>query len=213
MYVVHPSPELNALFARKAYQGVVPDKAAFLFVGLDANYEAQIDKKPIFSEIREYHNDGVAFWRKNGVHHPFLLPSYSGDGQFYHRSFARIGFGVEHSDLVSFVELLHMPTVGRNRISATDLDSSHLKALNSAIIEGEAAHIFLPTGVAQLMRKTGIFPWLEQTPTEKMGSLGVLFRSPTKTVYSHLHFSVYGKFELQKVEQAAAIRSLLRRGG
>ena len=211
MYVAHPSSELNALFARKPYQGVAPDKATFLFVGLDANYEAQIDQKPIFSEIKEYHNDGVAFWRNNGVHHPFLLPRYSGDGQFYHRSFARIGFGVEHANLVSFVELLHVPTVGRNNIAATDLDLSHLKRLNFAIIDGEAAHIFLPTGVARLMRKTGVFPWLEQTPIEKVGALGVLFRSPTKVVYSHLHFSVYGKFELQKVEQASAIRSLLRR--
>jgi hypothetical protein len=208
MYVSHPSPELNALFARKPYQGVDPDEATFLFVGLDANYADQIDQHPIFSEIREYHNDGVAFWRKNGVHHPFLLPSYSGDGQFYHRSFARIGFGVEHANIVSFIELLHVPTVGRSKIAATDLDLSHLKRLNSVILEGAAAHIFLPKGVVLLMRKTGVFPWLENSPIEKSGSLGVLFRNPTKTVYSHLHFSVYGKHERQKVEQAAAIQSL-----
>lgn len=208
MYVTHPNPELNALFARKPYQGVAPDKATFLFVGLDANYEAQIDQQPIFSDIREYHNDGVAFWRKNGIHHPFLLPSYSGDGQFYHRSFARIGFGVEHANIVSFIELLHVPTVGRSNIAVTDLDLSYLKRLNSLIIEGEAAHIFLPKGVVLLMRKTGVFPWLEDSPIGKSGSLDILFRNPNKTVYSHLHFSVYGKYERQKVEQAAAIRNL-----
>jgi len=38
MYVPHPSRELTELFAQKPYQGVAPDRAAFLFVGLDANY-------------------------------------------------------------------------------------------------------------------------------------------------------------------------------
>ena len=209
MYVAHPSSELSDLFVRKPHQGAAPEESSFLFVGLDANYEAKIDQMPIFSAIREYHNDGVGFWRKYGVHHPFLLPTYSGDGKFYHRSFAQIGFGVEHADLVSFVELLHLPTVGRSNIVTTDLDSSHLNKLNFAMIDGKAAHIFLPTGVVRLMLKTGAFPWLQPYPIERVGSLCVLFRNPTKVVYSHLHFSVYGKFQLKKVEQAAAIRSLL----
>lgn len=209
MYAAHPSSELSNLFVRKPYQGVEPDEARFLFFGLDANYSAQIDQMSIFSEIREYHNDGVGFWRKYGVHHPFLLPTYSGDGKFYHQSFARIGFSVEHAGLVSFTELLHVPTVGRSNIVTTDLDTSHLKKLNSAILDGKAAHIFLPNGVVRLMLKTGAFPWLQPAPIEKIGSLNVLFRSSTKVVYSHLHFSVYGKFQLQKTEQAEAIRSLL----
>lgn len=209
MYVAHPSSELSDLFVRKPHQGAAPEKARFLFVGLDANYDAQIDQMPIFPAIREYHNDGVGFWRKYGVHHPFLLPTYSGDGKFYHRSFAQIGFGVEHADLVSFVELLHLPTVGRSNIVTADLDPSHLKKLNSSIIDGKATHIFLPTGVVRLMLKSRAFPWLQSNPIEEIGSLDVLFRNPTKVVYSHLHFSVYGKFQPQKVEQAAAIRSLL----
>lgn len=133
-YLAHPSPELNALFAHKPYQGATPERARFLFIGLDANYEAEIETKPIFSKIREYHNDGVAFWRKHGVHHPFLLPEYSGDGRHYHQSFSRIGFGPEHADLVSFVELFHVPTVGRNILVANDLDAAHLNMLNAAIL-------------------------------------------------------------------------------
>jgi len=117
VYILHPSPELRALFAAKPYQGVAPDKATFLFVGLDANYDEAIDFSPVFPFIREYHTDGVAFWRRYGVHHPFLLPQYSGDGQLYHRSFARIGFGPQHANLVSFVELLHVPTVGRDKLA------------------------------------------------------------------------------------------------
>jgi len=213
MYATHPGPELNELFAHKPYQGVAPDKAMFLFVGLDANYEPQIERKTIFSKIREYHQDGVTFWRKYGVHHPFLLPEYSGDGQFYHRSFARIGFGPQHADLVSFIELLHVPTVGKSALVTTDLQVSHLNVLNSAILEGRATHIFIPVTVARLMRTTGVFPWLPKAPQEKVGTLGVLFRDSSKTVYSHLHFSVYGKFLQQKIDETAAIRGLLPRSG
>ncbi len=213
MYATHPSAELNELFVHKSYQGAAPDQAMFLFVGLDANYEPRIDQNAIFSKIREYHHDGVAFWRKYGVHHPFLLPEYSGDGQFYHRSFARIGFGPQHADLVSFVELLHVPTVGKSALVTTDLDESHLKVLNSAIIEGRAAHIFVPGRVAILMRATGAFPWLTKAPQNKVETLGVLFRNRSKTVYSHLHFSTWGRSQQKKIQEVVAIRSLLPQDG
>lgn len=213
MYATHPSPELNELFAHKPYQGAAPDQAMFLFVGLDANYEPQIERKAIFSKIREYHDDGVSFWRKYGVHHPFLLPEYSGDGQFYHRSFARIGFGPQHADLVSFIELLHVPTVGKNALVAPDLEASHLRVLNAAILEGQATHIFIPLTVARLMRATGAFSWLPKAPQKKAGTLDVLFRNRSKTVYSHLHFSVYGKSQQKKIHEAIAIRGLLPRSG
>ncbi|MFC3110796.1 hypothetical protein ACFQAT_11570 [Undibacterium arcticum] len=210
-YLVHPSPELNALFAHKPYQGAAPERARFLFIGLDANYDAEIETKPIFSKVREYHDDGVAFWRKHGVHHPFLLPEYSGDGRRYHQSFSRIGFGPEHADLVSFIELLHVPTVGRNILAANNLDATHLNMLNAAILGGNPTHIFIPRSVAGLMRATGVFPWLAKVPQEQAGSLDLLFRTGTKTVYSHLHFSAYGKFTQRKAQEATAIRALLPR--
>jgi hypothetical protein len=209
MYTSHPSSVLNALFAKKPYQGIAPDQAKFLFVGLDANYGSQIEHESIFPKIHEYHDDGVAFWHKYGIHHPFLLHEYSGDGKFYHRSFAQIGFKPEHANLVSFVELLHLPSVGRNKITIDDLDLHHLNYLNSAILEGSPSHIFLPISVARLMKKTGVFPWLRITSTEKSGQLELLFKGDGKTVYSHLHFSVYGKFLEKKVAQATAIRELL----
>ena len=209
MYVAHPCRELNDLFAHKPYQGAAPDQATFLFVGLDANYDEQIGTRPGFAKILEYHSNGVAFWRAHGVHHPFLLPEYSGDGRFYHRSFARIGFTPEHAGLISFIELLHVPTVGRNTLVAADLALSHLKLLNDIILDGQALHIFLPAAVARLMRVTGLFPWLPRTSSEHLGTLNVLFSDRGKTVYSHLHFSVYGKFEQQKSAEAVAIRGLL----
>lgn len=210
MYLPHPSPELNELFAHKPYQGALPEQAKFLFVGLDANYAPQIAYKPIFSKIREYHHDGVEFWRKYKVHHPFLLPEYSGDGQFYHRSFANIGFKPEHAHLVSFIELLHVPTVGQSKLLATDLNQEHLRRLNAVILDREPQHIFLPAGVARLMRESGAFPWLPNSAKEQLGSLGLYLRHDSKTVYSHLHFSVYGKFQHRKVEQARAINQLLK---
>lgn len=210
MYNIHPSPKLNEIFTAKPYQGVAPDQATFLFIGLDANYHAEIENCSIFPKILEYHHNGVAFWQKYGVHHPFLLPEYSGDGQFYHRSFARIGFRPEHAGLVSFAELLHVPTVGRNNLVASDLNMLHLKKLNTAILEGKPEYIFIPAGVARLMKLTGAFPWLAKTAKDQEGPLTILYRQPNKTVYSHLHFSNYGKFEQRKVIELAFIGSLVK---
>lgn len=109
MYLIHPCTQLNSIFSSKPHQGINPFLAKFLFIGLDANYDADISTKPIFSKLLEYHNDSVAFWHLNGVHHPFLLPEYNGNGKTYHRNFSRIGFRSEHSTLLSFVELLHVP--------------------------------------------------------------------------------------------------------
>jgi len=211
MYIAHPSTELNELFAHKPYQGVPPDEAQFLFVGLDANYEEHIATRPIFGNVLEYHSDAVAFWRKHRVHHPFLLPEYSGGGRLYHKSFARLGFTPEHADQVSFIELLHVPTVGRNVLTATDFSDSHLKMLNHAILQGKATHIFLSATVARLMRESPTFGWLPRAAKENIGPLGVLHREASKTVYSHLHFSTYGKFAQQKAAQAVAIGALIQR--
>lgn len=209
MYVPHPSRELSELFTRKPHQGVAPEDATFLFVGLDANYHPGIADSSIYPKVLEYHADGVAFWQKYGAHHPFLLPGYAGDGSFYHQSFARIGLGPEHANLISFVELLNVPTAGRSSLVAADLSGAHLKRLNEVIIEGRALHVFIPTGVAQLMRGTGLFPWLPRAPIRSEGPLGVWFRVGRKTMYSHLHFSVYGKFAQQKAVEALAIRGVL----
>ena len=114
MYHIHPSCRLIDLFVAKPYQGVSPDKAKFLFVGLDANYNSSIESNPIFSKIREYHEDGAQFWRQYGVHHPFLLPRYRGDGKKFHQRFSKIGFTKDQANDVSFAELIDVPTTGRS---------------------------------------------------------------------------------------------------
>ena len=185
--------------------------ATFLFIGLDANYAPELEHSSSFDSVLEYHQDGEAFWRRHGVHHPFLLPGYRGDGLRYHRTFARIGFTSKHSHLVSFAELLHVPTVGRSSLTPQDLDPSHLGWLNEAILHGNPKHVFVSSGVARLMRASKAFPWL---PRESGSSepLRVLYSQPNCTVYSHLHFSNYGKFQRQLEVEANAIAALLPTG-
>ncbi len=209
MYESHPSSELNAQFRQRPYQGVEPSLATFLFVGLDANYEANIEWSPSFQGVLEYHEDGVAFWRRHGVHHPFLLPEYRGDGRRYHRTFAHIGFKPKHAELVSFAELLHVPTVGRNKkLAPNDLDPSHLQKLNAAILHGKAKHVFVSDKVACLMRASKAFLWLPKKAPAS-GLLRVLYSEPLRSVYSHLHFSCYGVFQQRLEEEARAIAALI----
>lgn len=210
MYQAHPSRVLSELFARKPYQGVTPDSARFLFVGLDANYAADIEHSPIFAELLAYHEDGPAFWRSHGVHHPFLLPQYAGDGRRYHRTFAKIGFLPEHANLVSFIELLHLPTVGRSSLVPKDLDSTHLRRLSNAVFSGQAKYVFLSAGVVRLMGATGLFPQLGEA-RDSSGALRILFKDHGRTVFLHLHFSNYGKFEAQLQAEAKEIAALLNR--
>lgn len=209
MITPHPSHILNRIFAEKPYQGCHPGEATFLFVGQDANYDHAIETSSITGELLEYHSNGVDFWKKYGVHHPFLLPGYTGDGRYYHRSFARIGFTPDLAEQVSFIELLHIPTVGRNKLSVDDLSVEHLQFLNEAILHGKAQYVFVPRGVAQLMFKSGQFPWMSQRPKQIPGQLGIWFSNSKVSVFSHLHFSVYGKFEAQKTMELAQINKLV----
>lgn len=153
MYTLHPSKKLVEIFSKKPYQGINPKEASFLFVGLDANYGKDIESQPIFDELLEYHEDGVSFWISRGVHHPFLLPDYRGDGKCYHKNFSKIGFGPEHASNVSFVELLAVPTTGRNKVDINDIDPKHIDKLKTWVFSGNAEHIFPFRGNSQAPRK------------------------------------------------------------
>jgi hypothetical protein len=212
MINIHPSRTLHERFLVKPYQGVKPESSTFLFVGLDANYCKNIQDNEIFSQLLEYHEDGPRFWINKGVHHPFLLPSYSGDGKLYHKNFSRVGFGEEQAGLVSFVELYHLPTFGRNALCTDDLDVGHLEKLNEWIMRGSAKHIFISATVANLMRSTGIFSWLPGKPTAGSGTLKVLYQGNDKSIYQNLHFSNYGKFAEQLRLEAAEIRKMFSDG-
>lgn len=208
MFIPHPSCKLTEIFAERPYQGAVPHEAQFLFVGLDANYDERIEKGAIFDNVLEYHRDGIAFWQRHLVHHPFLLPQYRGDGRRYHQNFARIGFQPKHASLVSFVELLHVPTIGRSKLEPDDLSPAHLQWVNEAILTGKPKNTFISAGVARLMRATGYFNWLpREFPKEKV--LPEIYSGAGTTVYYHLHFSNYGKFRVRLDAEADAIRYML----
>ena len=207
-YTAHPSAALNRAFAARPYQGADPEKAKYLFVGLDANYREDVDKSPIFDRLLAYLNDGVKFWKEHGVHHPFLLKEYRGDGRYYHQNFARIGFRPEDAEYVSFVEMLHVPTVGGKPLTPTDLDDNHLRRIRDAIEEGNARYIFIPSDVARLMRASSMFRWLPKAPTDEGRPLKVWLRKDSKTIYWHYHFSFWGK-EQQKAEQLKAIGQMI----
>ena len=212
MYQQHPSTELNSLFRHRPFQGADPVDARFLFVGLDANYDEDLNLSPSYRSVLDYHADGVAFWGCHGVHHPFLLPTYRGDGRRYHLNFARIGFTPHDADQVSFLELLHLPTVGRNKLEPKDLDPQHLARINSLITAGAARHVFLSAGVVRLMLATKRFGWLQPSkPSSEV--LPVLYVHGNTQVHLHLHFSNYGTFQAQLDREAQAIARLINRDG
>ena len=119
-YGIHPSVELQQLFREQEVptQGQSIGQASVIFIGLDANYSADLLAYPDFFErILEYHRDGVGFWKSHGVHHPFLLPNYplpkTGGGVPYHRHFRAMNLTSGYADAVAFAELLNVPTTGR----------------------------------------------------------------------------------------------------
>lgn len=58
------------------------------------------------------------------------------------------------------------------------------------------------------MNRAGVFPKLHNVNAVQEASLPIVYRSDHATFYKHLHFSVYGKFEKQRLAQASAIRSI-----
>jgi hypothetical protein len=208
VFLRHPSDGLNEAFAAKPYQGVSPVDARFLFVGLDANYALDLESGPHLQPVLRYHADAVAFWRDTRVHHPFLLPGYRGAGRRYHEGFARIGFRPEHANLVSFVELLHLPTTGISKLIPRDLDKDHLRFLDVAMRSGRTKNVFVSSKVLALMRQTKMFSWIGSFAVVD-GSLCVVSRNETCTVYSHLHFSYqFGRVDELRA-QARAIATLI----
>ena len=210
MYHLHPSETLRRVFSARPFQGAEPERASFVFVGLDANYSADIEQSAIFPQLLDYLSDGVAFWKRSGVHHPFLLAAYGNkDGAKYHRTFASIGFRPEHAPLVSFIEVLHLPTYGRSALDVGDLDASHLQRLDRLICGGSARYVFIPDSVARLMRTSRSFPWLPKAARREGGALTVWHKTATTTVFCHYHLSTYGHQEQTKREQIVEIRTLI----
>ncbi len=174
-YDIHPSPELRELFAGMPipYQGQDPNLATVIFVGMDANYSAEVFAEDSFRErILEYHRDGVEFWKHHKTHHPFLLDEYplkkNRGGVPYHRKFQTMGLTPEYANFVSFVELLDVPTVGSTvKKKFWELfNPEHARKLNEIFTSGDKRLILLPGSVIRNMEyantQHGVFPWLPE---------------------------------------------------
>ena len=193
----HRDSRLIEAFEQRPYQGACPITARFLFVGLDANFCQRIDKSLVYCDILDYLNDGVGFWQRNEIHHPFLLADYSGDGKLFHQRFSDMKLSSDIAPLISFVELVNRPTTGRNKIAVRDLDCGHIDWLRSVIDSPSLTAVFwTPTVLRVLMRKPQfkgitqpVDPWY--SPTE----LGRTKLSNKVDVYIHYHFSAYGRYD------------------
>lgn len=148
VFGIHPSTKLQELYKQKYWQGQVPDKAKIIFLGLDANWDIDIEKNEVFPKIEEYLNDGVAFWKKYGIHHPFLLPEYrKKNGYKYHQGFSKLGINKEDADSISFIELINIPTFGTSTKGKKEymslINSDYLKSLNDIVFDYRKKIIFL----------------------------------------------------------------------
>lgn len=210
MYYLHPSKKLIELYSAKPYQGAQPERSEYLFIGLDANFSPKIENSAIFPIIKEYLKDGATFWEKHGVHHPFRLPEYSGDGNLYHNNFSKIGFTPSHASKVSFVELIDVPTIGVSKLSIDDLNAEHMEYLNALITSGKKRYVFLPSMVANLMRSTKKFKWLKSKPQSSYENIPVWAVIGETVVFKTYHFSYRYDPEGMK-QQIKVVSSMVRR--
>jgi hypothetical protein len=149
----HTSDEMVELFNKRPFQGQIPAKAKIIFLSSDANYSPEISKHPFFKCIIEYQKNGIAFWKKHGCHHPFMLSNYPKefdkrkDGAPFHRNFSKLGLQAEqHAEHISFLELLDVPTIGNKSedmgLFFDLLCQDHLKYIDRLILGGGHKKLF-----------------------------------------------------------------------
>ncbi len=194
----HPSERLNKLYSDRYYQGANPFDAKILFIGRDANWSEDIvDDEETFKYIEEYLNDGVDFWKKYRVHHPFMLNNYSGDGKRYHKQFSKLKVPLKLATKISFVELIGFPTTGmasNNRSHFKKLllspeNNKHLKELDALLINSKKT-IFIAWGLINdfnlIREKVGLFKNI--TKFEKQGKNRFTLHNFNNFII-HPHFS------------------------
>ena len=193
----HPSKLLNDLYKESNHQGARPDLAKFIFVGRDPNWAFNIETQDMFGKVLEYLSDGVRFWEKYKIHHPFLLPNYKGDGKRYHKIFSKLKIDSEWAHLISFVELIGFPTTGMAKSSnkkfmeylMSDENKSHLIRLDQ-ILNNPEKIIFIAWGLIEdfkyLNKKTGLFLNFSQLDKNKMVITDL---NIVNNIFIHRHFS------------------------
>lgn len=201
----HPSAQLNSLFLHKPYQGQVPENARIVFLSSDANYSPEISEHDFFKYILEYQEDGVRFWKKYDVHHPFLLDAFPFDktknGRPFHNNFRKLRLDSAYSEFIAFVELLNIPTIGNKSENKADfyqlVSKKHLEYLDN-LIQGDGGKLLLiPGGVLtdmlKLKKDYGVFQWLNYEHGLRKFSLNISSNKLEKIYHfssSHIHSQI-----------------------
>jgi len=199
-YGIHPSSELRELFLSKPYQGATPKNAKLIVVGNDANYSSEISDHPFFELILQYHADGVAFWKKHLIHHPFLHSRYPFNknigGVTYHRNFSKLGLDSSFADKTSFVELLNVPTIGNTgqnkNLFFEMMDIDHLNWLEESLLGGKKKFVLvnqtLSRNISIIAKKLGVMTKFERLLSgQKPGTIA--YRSASIVLFNGYSFS------------------------
>ena len=188
-YGIHPNEELRKLFKEKPYQGQDPKEAKIIFLNTDANYpEGLTADHNFFKYIKEYHKDGVSFWKEHKVHHPFLLDEYPfrTGGLKFHQNFRCLCLDSSYAENISFVELLDVPTYG-NRSNNNNMNifyelinEEHLKWIDNLVYSNSGKLIFASIKsdeafeiMDNIRMDYGVFDWLDEVENNRNNYRGI----------------------------------------
>ncbi len=180
----------RTIFEAKPYQEQDPEKAKVLFVGRDANYPDDLCNHPFFERVKEYHQDGVAFWEKYKIHHPFLCDDFPDEfpknkgGRPYHNNFNKLGLDCTYAQHISFIELRELPTRGvtgkiPKSVFISSLTLSHMQRLDRWISQSGRKLVFLPKTIKEDILKfrkkvdSSLFQFLNFTPLVPPNACGL----------------------------------------
>ena len=194
----HPSHKLINFYKLKNFQGANPSDAKILFVGKDPNWSIDIEELSIFNLVEEYLANGVQFWKKYNIHHPFLHPKYTGDGKKYHNSISRLNLNKEYSDRISFIEIIGFHTTGMSSTNKKQYDDYVLSSENKLnlieidnYLNNSDKLIFLYWGLINylkyLNKKTGLFKKFAHIDKKLMNRTDL---NKIGNIYFHKHFSM-----------------------
>ncbi|WP_269226715.1 hypothetical protein [Flavobacterium eburneipallidum] len=194
----HPSKALINLYNLRNFQGANPIDAKVLFVGKDPNWAINIEELSIFELVKEYLTDGVKFWKKYNIHHPFLHPKYDGEGKKYHTAISKLNLESNLANKISFIEIVGFPTTGMSSINNKQFNEyllsqenrKHLIELDKLLNNPEKL-IFLFWGILNylkyLNKKTGLFKKFSNIDKQSMNRTDLNKRG---NIYFHKHFSM-----------------------
>ncbi|MGZ9675924.1 hypothetical protein [Flavobacterium sp. GNP001] len=205
----HPSKLLNKLYVKKNHQGAHPKDAKIFFIGRDPNWAINVENMAMFKYIQEYLNDGISFWNKYEIHHPFLLPDYKGDGKRYHTIFSKLKINRAASSEISFLELIGFPTTGMaksntkvfNNYLLSEENKNHLIELDFFLSDSTKT-IFVAWGLVEdfkmIHAKTGLFKKFAEIDKSKMLITDL---NQFGNIFVHRHFSdAISNTTIEKIE-------------